>query len=121
MQMSKDDPRHGGTEFSGKAGMFEGKIRGFRIADLVMAIIIIWALAVKPYLDSERENKRDIAIAKEHAAIAEAQKEFTSAFNEFSYIILLPADQRQGLNMGMPQSLRDKLFDRPTRRGSEGR
>lgn len=115
-----DDPRHGdketnGTELSGKAGAFEGKIRGFRIADLVLAVVVIWALAVKPYIDGERERARDEATAKEHAKIADAQEKMAVAFTELSFIITIPPEQRGALNLAMPQSLRDKLYHDPRR------
>lgn len=112
-----EDPRHGDrVEAEGQTpGGWKGKIRGFRIADLVMAVIVIWALAVKPYMDSERDEKREAAISKEHSVIAEAQKDIAVAFTEFSYIISMPQDQRAALNLSMPQSLREKLYDGPRR------
>lgn len=114
-----DDPRHGDrsdTELEVKApGGFNGKIRGFRMADLVLGVIVIWALAVKPYLDGEREKSREEAVAKEHGKIAEAQERMATAFTEFSFIITLGQDQRTALNLTMPQSLRDKIYPEPRR------
>lgn len=118
--MSQEDPRHGNNnglvDAEGEApGGFKGKIRGFRIADLVMAVIVIWALAVKPYLDAEREDRREQAIAREHKVIAEAQEKMAVAFAEFSYIISMRQERREELNISMPQSLREKLYDSPRR------
>ena len=113
------DPRHGdecSTELEGEApGGFKGKIRGFRIADLILAVVVVWALAVKPYLDSERDRARDAAIAKEHSTIAEAQEKIAVAFTEFAYIITLEQDRRSALNLSMPQSLREKIYSEPRR------
>lgn len=108
-----EDPRHGDedTEAQVEGPGFKGKIRGFRMADVVLAVVVLWALAVKPYLDSQRDNERETAMAKEHAAIAAAQEKIAVAFTEFSYIIAMPQDQRSALNLTMPQSLRDKVWD----------
>ena len=110
-----EDPRHGDedTEASVEGPGFKSKIRGFRMADVVLAVVVIWALAVKPYFDTQRDNERETAIAKEHAAIAAAQEKIAVAFTEFSYIISMPQEQRSALNLTMPQSLREKLLDLP--------
>ncbi len=111
------DPRHPEEdEISAKApGGWQGKIRGYRIADIVLAALVIWGFGLKPYFDSQRENARDAALAKEHSIIAEAQTRMAIAFTEFSYILALPQEQRILLNLDMPQSLRDKLYIDPRR------
>lgn len=109
--MAEEDPCRGTVEGEANAGPLKARWRGVRFIDMIIAVIILWAVVVKPMRDEERANLVLSAHTQEHTAIVAAQERMTESMSEFSYILALPQAERERLNLVMPYSLRRKIYD----------
>lgn len=107
-----------GTEIEATGpGGWRGRVKNVRFIDIVVAVCLIYTVVVGPYLDKERDDKRMSERTREHLSIIEAvksvgasQRETTEALEELSYVVTLDTEERKGLNLAMPPSLRQKVY-----------
>lgn len=100
-----------GPELDAEIAGQKVRSKGIRFLDLVVGACLIYAVIVKPYFDDRRTDTNWEARKKEHQEIAEASKVISQTMSELSYIVSLDPEERKRLNLSMPDSLRERMYD----------
>jgi len=103
------EERRGGVELSLPWGA-SIKIRGISML-LTLVLVAVVAVGVISYFHERETLSFEDGIRQILMDMNKQQKAMTDREAEMNYILTLPADKREKLNLEMPDSLRNKLRD----------
>lgn len=96
----------------------KARLRGYRSMDVIgiFGFLAMCACAFLLWNDFKQDARAAvIATAKEHQELRDSNRQVAVAVAEFAWILTLKQDDREKLNLAMPESLRNRLYEDPRR------